>query len=508
MKTTRTRKLLRLSTFIAVSAGLAVGTHAMAATPADQAQAPTELAQQETDQQPTPAEEGDQIEVDVDLDDEADVDDEAEFDEEAELEVPQQNEVDYPSDIESFADFIEEHRTEGIENVPEYTYEGLQEMSDAMEEVIPGESRLFRDRTPEHTQVFEDQHDAWEDRIDELSDEERPDFAAVAHNLLTDGAQWFVTVQESEYPALTDHVQQLTETADELDPEVDINMQGDAVQAYFESALTTIQAFYIEQEEDPLAASPTGDLSLVSYPSYLAEGGEHHDDPAIEDDPMMEEDPAMEEDPEAQLDTSPEVQTYRDSVTELDAEVLTGEELRNMVLSSMRNLEVALGTFIEDEQPMQEDDPMQEEDPGEIEGAQYDGTEDDPMQQEDPMQEEDPMTGQELTEEDLQELREEHEQLRENIQDLEASIDDEDEFGGLLEESMENAANLLTNIQETQFPQFEQEAEEIRNVADEIDGGQTIDEQSDVIMEFFNLSANALEAMDQQREDVPVALLF
>ena len=474
MKTTRTRKLLRITTFLAVSVGLAAGTHAVAATPADQAQPPIQTAQQEEQPQ-----QDDEVEVDVDIDEEADVE------EEAELDVPTDEEVDYPSDIEDFAEFIEEHREEGIENVPEYTYDGFQEMADAMEEVIPGESRLFRDRTPEHTQVFEDQHDAWEDRLDELSDEDRPDFAAVTHNLATDGAQWFVNVQQSEYPALVDHVEMLTQAAEEIDPDVDINMQGDAIQSYFETALTNVKAFYVAQEEDPLTMSPSYEVTPVSHPTYLAEQ-EGYEDPEHREDPGLEE-PGVEEpgveDPEAELDLTPEIQTYRDTVEQTDAEMLTGEEGRNTVVSAMRNLEAALGTFIEETPDV------------EIEGAEYGG--DEPMMEED-----------EMAEGDLEELREDHETLRENIDELQGAVDDEEQFSEHLEETMENAANLLTDIQEEQFPQFEAEAEQLRNIADDYDDGTTIDEQSDLIMDFLTTSANALEAMDRQRMEVPVTLLF
>lgn len=440
MKTTRTRKLLRISTFLAVSAGLAVGSTAMAATP-------VELAEEEP--------------------------------EDVEIGVEEQEEIDFPSAIEDFAEFLEEHREEGIEDVAEYTYEGTENMAEAMEEIIPGETRLFRDRVPEHAQEFEDQLDAWEDRIDELSDEEREDFAQVAHNILNDGAQWLTRVQESDYPALTDQVEAVQTAAGEIDPEADIEVQGEAIQSYFEASLTAIQDMYVAKEEDPLAGSPTLDLSYASAPDTMVLG-DRNDEP-IEEEPEV--------DPDVEL--TMEVQNYLDGIEELETDQLTGEEGEQLVVTNLRNLHDALNTFAEEEQPTEIE---------EIEGAQYDGEEEPGMEEEEPRMEED-------VDPHMEEMTELQQELETQLEELEASVGEE-EFTENMEETMEDTAKWLTDIQSEQFPQFEEEAEMVRDAAGDLDGDVGLDEQNEEVMEFFTQAANAVEAMDRERVDVPVTLLL
>lgn len=239
-----TRKILRISTFLAVSTGLALGSTAMAAAPADEA--PAKIAQ------------ADEAEQQQDL--EVMPEDDAEADEE----------VDYPSAIEDFEEFVEEHQQEGIDDVHEYTRDGAENMADAMREVLPQEDEWFEEE-PEEYQALEDQLDAWEDRIDQLDDEERADYSELTADILNDGAEWLASVEETVAADQGDMVEPLNSAAEEIDPEVDIEQQSSNVENYYEQAVTVIKELYETQEEEPLAAAPTVETAPIAGSPQLAQ---------------------------------------------------------------------------------------------------------------------------------------------------------------------------------------------------------------------------------------------
>ncbi len=444
MRRTQKHKLLRISTFLAVSVGLAMGTSVAAAPPADEADT-TKWAEYDG------GEHADEPMVDEDE------------------RVQLREDVDFPGDIEDFAEFLQEHQEEGIENVPEYTHQGAERMADAMEEVIPGDEGLFQDR-PEEYQVFDDRLDQWEERVDELSDYEREDFAQIATDVLNEGAQWLTDLQEQAYPDLGEQVQAVQTAADELDSDTNIDEQGEQVEQYFIAALGAIEEMYVTHEEDPLATvSPQTLTPVVDTGSYYAQA-DYEDDP-MRDDPMMEQEDPLQEEPER----AEAVQNYIDHVEGLEEGELEGEQGQQNVVTTFNHLEEALGTFIEEEEPVME--------PAEYDGMEEPGIEDEPVD----------------------ELTRHHEELRNNIDQLEQYVGEE-EFSQYLTETADTATQLLTNIQMEQFPELEDEIHEIREAAGQLDPNVEFDEQTSEIMSYFDATKDALEAMEEEPE--PVVLRF
>lgn len=440
MRRTQTRKLLRISTFLAVSVGLAMGTSAAAEPPTDQ-----------TDSSP-------QIEIA-----ERDADDpEIDHDEHVQLD----ENVDYPGDIEDFADFVREHQQEGIDEVPEYTHEGAEHMADAMQEVIPGDEGLFEDR-PEEYQHFDDELDEWEERVDELAEYDHDDYSQLASDVLDEGAQWLTSLQQQAYPELTEQVEAVQNAADEIDPEVDIDEQGDSVEAYFVSAVTAIDDMWVTHTEDPLTMTSGDNLRYAQM---------EHDEPGMEDDPAMEEQPEMDD----------AVQTYIDHIDEADREDFEGEQGQQNVVDTLGYLDDALATYIEETPAIEEEDPV-------LEGAQYDGADEEPGIEDEPG-----------IEEEADELTELHEEFQNNLEQLEEYVG-EDEFTEYMEMTMNNSAELLTNIQTNQFPDLTDEADEVREAVEDIDTDVEFDDLTSEIMDFFDANKDALEAMEEERPD-PVTL--
>lgn len=425
MKEQRQSKLLRITLFLGVAAGLAFGSSLAMA----QDDEPFELEGEEP----------------MEVEDTEGIDEEPEVAEEVE--------VDYPGDIEDLAEFISDHQEEGIENVAEYTEDGAKLMVDAMEEVIPGESGWFRDR-PEEYQAFEDDLEAWEDRVDELSDHEREDFAQLATDVLTEGAEWINALQASAYPALSDEANAVTEAANRLDGERSIDEQGDAVQGYFEASLTAIEGMYRAHEEDPVTQRQGATVAYALHGETVA--GEYEEGIG-----------EVAEEPEL----SPEVQAYSDFVNELDREILEGEEGERMTVDGLREMEGALSLFIEEEEA--------------IEGVAMEGEE------EMGMEEEEGIDGETET------LSDHRDNLNTYIEELEASIGTE-EFGENLKTSVDTAADLLTAIQEDQFPEFADAANAVTEAADNIESA-PVNEQSEELLGFFENSREALESMCNQR---------
>ena len=145
------------------------------------------------------------------------------------------------------------------------------------------------------------------------------------------------------------------------------------------------------------------------------------------------------------------------------------------MVTTFNHLEEALGTFIEEEEPMME--------PAEYDGMEEPGIEDEPVD----------------------ELTRHHEELRNNIDQLEQYVGEE-EFSQYLTQTADVATQLLTNIQMEQFPELEDEIHEIREAAGQLDPNVEFDEQTSEIMSYFDATKDALEAMEEEPE--PVVLRF
>lgn len=251
----RSHNVLRVSTFVAVSMGLAFGAATALATPPNTGDAP--LAQT-----------GDQMEEAETPHDQPTVD---------------QQEVDYPAAIEDFNEFVEEHRQEGIDDVHSYIHEGAEHMADAMREVLPQEDQLFEEE-PEQFQALEDQLDAFEERVDELSDEEREDFAQVTHDVFTDGADWLHEVEQHVTADVSASIDQLRTTADEIDPAMDIEQQSDTAQNYYTHAVTATQQLYTAlEEQEPVTMHPiTAESPLFAGEPRLAQNDGLFDDEEVD----------------------------------------------------------------------------------------------------------------------------------------------------------------------------------------------------------------------------------
>ncbi len=495
MKEQRQSKLMRMTIFVGVAAGLALGSSvavAQGSTTGPLAQQQEEPFEEQTDD-PMEVDETEGVQDTEGFEETEGVEgaeDTEGFDDDTQ--VADEDEVDYPGDIEDFAEFIREHQEERIESVSEYTEEGANLMVDAMEEVIPGESGWFTDR-PEEYQPFEDDLEAWEDRLDELSDHEREDFAQVTADVLNEGADWINSLQASAYPELSEEANAVSEAANEIDGTTNINEQEQAIEGYFVASLTAIQAMYRSHDEDPVTRHDGPTLAYAVDAPMLAQEdyGDGVEDDWMEEEGELQEEGEMheegemqEEDEMAEEELSSEVQSYSDFVETLDQETLEGEEGERMTVDGLRELEGALSLFIE------EDVETLEGDEG-AEGAQLMAMESD----DDAEMEEEGMEEGEAT------LSDQRDNLNTYIEDLEASIGSE-EFGENLETSVDEAADLLTAIQEEQFPEFEDQANEIREAADSIENA-PVGEQAGELIEFFESNRDALEAMDRADEEEP-----
>ncbi len=142
-----------------------------------------------------------------------------------------------------------------------------------------------------------------------------------------------------------------------------------------------------------------------------------------------------------------------------------------MTVDGLREMEGALSLFIEEEEA--------------IEGVAMEGEE------EMGMEEEEGIDGETET------LSDHRDNLNTYIEELEASIGTE-EFGENLKTSVDTAADLLTAIQEDQFPEFADAANAVTEAADNIESA-PVNEQSEELLGFFENSREALESMCNQR---------
>ena len=398
------RKLLRISTFVAVTIGLAFGTSAMAEPTASDDAAPLELAQQEEQQQ-------------QDQDPPQQQEDDGLFEDEDEPT------ADLPGPIEDFVEFVNEHQREGIENVQEYTYDGAQNMADAMRELIPdGQDQL------------ENNVDTWENRLDVLSTEDRPDFANLTSLLLSEGVQHLTSIQEVIAPGQEQYIQQVQQASDNVQPDVAIEQQAEGVQNYFVASAEAIQELYLFQpeEEEPITQA-TIDLVPASTPIIVAQ--QDDDNGGLFD---LGDD----------TDVPGEVEDFEEFVQEHREEGI--DHVADYTREGNQHFHDAMESLIDD---------------------------------------------------DNQAMEEQLERFQESV----TALDDTPraQYPNALHQTLTEGAQILTTIQQSAYPQYEQQVSEVFHTIDQFDTNRAIEEQVNVIQNVFIQASTATRMMGEAREAEP-----
>ena len=449
MKVRHHRKILRFSTFLAVTVGLSIGSSAMA----QQEEAPQfEPSQHYAQQQ---EQEDDTFFDDLGADDDAEERQEA--DQQRTAQEEQARGEDLSGAVEDFHEFVEEHRAEGIENIFEYTYEGANHMADAMEEVIP-----------EDRDDLESAVNNWEDRLDSLESEDRGElYPALASVLLTEGADLLEQIQQAGYPALGDSVQEVRQHAEQIDPNQPIQEQAQQVENYFTSASGALATMYrtgvdepVQEEEEPVSGL---EVMYAAAPGAMLAQIDPMDEP--QQDPMDEpgedpmDQPQQEEDDgffDWGEDPGPDVPA---AVEDFDEFVLEHRQegiphVANYTREGSQHFHDALESLLPDE-------------------------------------------GTELIEEQL-------DRFQESVNALD--VTPRPQYPNTLRQTLNEGTQVLTMIQQAYYPQQEEQVQELYPAVEEIDVNRSIEAQVNVIQNFYIQAANVTRTMGEETpEERPFA---
>lgn len=107
--------------------------------------------------------------------------------------------------------------------------------------------------------------------------------------------------------------------------------------------------------------------------------------------------------------------------------------------------------------------------------------------------------GEFITPED-QQLKQQHQQLTQRIDQL-AEMPDEQRQPEMIRELFIESTNLLVNVQQQHYPQFAQQTQQLRQLAEQIEP-EPLEGQAERINEFFQTSSLVFERMAQSPTDV------
>ena len=394
--------------------------------------------------------------------------------------------ADIPGAVEDFDDFVTEHRDEGIDHVANYTREGSKNFHGAMEALVPEEDELIREQLAR-----------FEESVTALDDTPRAQYPATLRQTLTDGTQLLTTIQQAHYPQQEEQVRQLYSAVEEIDVNTPIENQVEVIQNfYLQANEATLSMGQFAPEEGFFSMKESGAIAQAGDGAIAGEHGEgyeEHDDEMMDDDigggPMVEG----------------AVQNYVEFSQNLSEETFS-ENGEVQVIEGLRLLDEAIMVSIENGQ---QDPGMQE--PGmEEPGMEEPGMEDpdvQPMQATDDWSDDDwdePGPGMEepgadpsMEDQDQLEARadvnDKRLELREKINDLEASMGSDD-FNDRLEDTLESAVEVFTTMQESEeFNVAEAQVDTIKDLVDDFDSDTGLDEQAALLVNFFQSSGDIIE---------------
>jgi hypothetical protein len=423
------RTLLRISSFLAVMVGLATASTVLASPPAvsEVAQAePTEQQAEPRDQQADPEGETYQQET-----------------------YEQDEQVDLPRDIENFAEFVEEHQNEGIEDIYDYTDKGANHLADSLKELLP-------DEADEHEEAI----DTWEDRLGVLGNEDRPQYPALARQLLMEGAELLTNIQEAYYPGMDEQASQVKEAAEEISQDTTMTEQAREVEQFFVASSRAVVNM-AGQTPQPVALH-TLDLMPVVFPTELAQ---QREDPAVEEweDPAVDDDRIYDEWGMDDRDVPRQVNNFTDFVQDHQTEGI--DHVANYTRDGVVHFHDAMEGLLDEAGAtlLEQIEDVFTEDERSREAANHDNLE-------------------------LQLQR--YELSARALQDTGRAA-----FPSTLVNTLTEGTEVLTSIQQTYYPGQEGQLRQLEANLREIDTTVAIEEQVEVIQNFFIQAAATTEAM-------------
>ncbi len=176
-------------------------------------------------------------------------------------------------DVEDFVEFVEEHQQEGIDDIYEYTDKGANHLADALKELLPDDADDYRQSV-----------DNWEDRLGVLGNEDRPQFSALTSQLFVEGAELFTNIQESFYPGMEAHAEEVTRAAQAISAEEEITAQVDRVENFFVANKDGLIAL-VGADAQPVTQAPF-EVTFARHPVIA----QQEELPPLEEETVEEED--------------------------------------------------------------------------------------------------------------------------------------------------------------------------------------------------------------------------